>query len=355
MYSVAVIGDSPATHIAALACKAAGFAETKQFASLNESSTDGNSVHCIPASASRIINALSPTNIESIGLCPDREQVRLGRSAYLLSELPLGKFYLERYGAPLVNCTRKELIELLAQHNAFDPSPAKKTLKDIEADYQLAILCDAPSVTKSIPKESAGGFDIYTANVPEAHLLRHANVTWMGKGQVILQRSSQAQTHYTFITHHHLPFEETQWHPSLAPAFAHKCFKQTFNPQQHAISEHFHDGRRVYIGDACYAQHPSFLESHNSGMEDAWVLSRMMENYEEDIGDGLRDYERYRRPRAVRVAQSGHLRLNSLTRPSANSRFWGYVNQALSTRFLPEIAMQKQDWFHQHNVIKGFR
>jgi hypothetical protein len=31
------------------------------------------------------------------------------------------------------------------------------------------------------------------------------------------------------------------------------------------------------------------------------------------------------------------------------------VNQALSTRFLPEIAMQKQDWFHQHNVIKGFR
>ena len=132
MYSVAVIGNSPATHIAALACKAAGFAETKQFASLNESSTDGNSVHCIPASASRIINTLSPTKIESIGLCPDREQVRLGRSAYLLSELPLGKFYLERYGAPLVNCTRKELIELLAQHDAFDPSPAKKSLQELK-------------------------------------------------------------------------------------------------------------------------------------------------------------------------------------------------------------------------------
>ena len=355
MYSVAVIGDSPATHIAALACKAAGFAETKQFASLNESSTDGNSVHCIPASASRIINALSPTNIESIGLCPDREQVRLGRSAYLLSELPLGKFYLERYGAPLVNCTRKELIELLAQHDAFNPSPAKKSLQEIEADYELAILCDATGVAQSTPKGSVGGFDIYTANVAEDHLLRHANVTWMGKGQVILQRSSQSQTHYTFITHSQLPFEEQQLHRSLAPAFANKCFMQTFNSEQHVISEHFQDGRRAYIGDACYAQHPCFLESHNSGMEDAWVLSRMMENYEEDIGDGLRDYERYRRPRAVRVAQSGHLRLNSLTRPSANSRFWGYVNQALSTRFLPEIAMQKQDWFHQHNVIKGFR
>jgi len=212
VYSVAVIGDSPATHIAALACKAAGFAETKQFASLNESSTDENSVHCIPASASRIINALSPTNIESIGLCPDREQVRLGRSAYLLSELPLGKFYQERYGAPLVNCTRKELIELLAQHDAFDPSPAKKSLQEIEADYELAILCDATGVAQSTPKGSVGGFDIYTANVAEDHLLRHANVTWMGKGQVILQRSSQSQTHYTFITHSQLPFEEQQWH-----------------------------------------------------------------------------------------------------------------------------------------------
>ncbi len=355
MYSVAVIGDSPATHIAALACKSAGFAETKQFASLSQSSPDENAVHCIPANTSRIINALSPSSVESIGLCPDREQVRLGHSAYLLSELPLGNFYLERYGAPLVNCTRKELIELLAQHDAFDPSPAKKSLQEIEADYELAILCDATPIEKKIQKDNVGGFDIYTANVADEHLLRNANVTWMGKGQVIFQRSSQSLTHYTFITHSQLPFEEQQWHRSLAPAFAHKSFTQNFTPKQHAIAENFQDGRRAYIGDACYAQYPSFLESHNSGMEDAWVLSRMMENYEEDIGDGLREYERYRRPRAVRVAQSGHLRLDSLTRPSVNSRFWGYVNQALSTRFLPEIAMQKQDWFHQHNVIKGFR
>lgn len=355
MYSVAIIGDSPATHIAALACKAAGFADTKQFASLNESSTDEYAVHCIPANASRIINALCPANLESIGLCPDREQVRLGRSAYLLSELPLGNFYLQRYGAPLVNCTRKALLELLAQHGAFDPCPAKKSLEEIETDYELAIFCDATRIEKPTAEGNVRGFDIYSANVAEKHLLHNANVTWMGKGQVILQRSSQSHTHYTFITHSQLPFEEQQWHSSLAPAFANKNFTQTFNPQHHAIAEHFQDGRRAYIGDACYAQHPCFLESHNSAMEDAWVLTRMMENYEEDIGDGLREYERYRRPRAVRVAQSGHQRLDSLTRSSTNSRFWGYVNQALSTRFLPEIAMQKQDWFHQHNVIKGFR
>lgn len=355
MYSVAVIGESPAAHIAALASRVAGFAKTKQFASLNESSADENSVHCIPASVSRIINTLSPSNIESIGLCPDREQVRLGRSAYLLSELPLGNFYLERYGAPLVNCTRKELIELFAQHEAFDPSPAKKSLQEIEADYELAILCDATAVEKPIQQDSVGGFDIYTANVADEHLLRNANVTWMGKGQVILQISSQSYTHYTFITHNQLPFEEVHWHGSLAPAFANKSFTQTFNPQHHTIAEHFQDGRRAYLGDACYAPHPNFLESHNSGIEDAWVLSRMMENYEEDISDGLREYERFRRPRAVRVAKAGHQRLDLLTLRSTNSRFWGYVSQALSTRFLPEIAMQKQDWFHQHNVIKGFR
>ena len=358
MYSVAVIGDSPVAHIAALACKAAGFSNTRQFASVNTHSVDENTVQCIPASASRIINALSPKSIESIGLRPDREQVRLGRSAYLLSELPLGNFYFDRYGAPLVNCTRKELIELLAQHDALDPIHeinSSEPIKEIEEDYELAIFCDRMGTEENKPDSPIGGFDIYTANVREDHLLRNANVTWMGKGQVILQRSSQSHTHYTFITHGQLPFEEQQWHASLAPAFANKSFTQTFSPEHYTIAEHFQDGRRAYIGDAGYAQHPSFLESHNSGIEDAWVLSRMMENYEEDIGDGLREYERYRRPRAVKVSLAGHQRLHSLIRTSTNSRFWGYVNQALSTRFLPEIAMQKQDWFHQHNVIKGFR
>jgi|TARA_B110000971_G_scaffold217724_1_gene255180 hypothetical protein len=355
VYSVAVIGDSPVAHIAALASKAAGFADTKQFASLRKTTTDENTLHCIPASVSRIINALSPLSIESIGLCPDREQVRLGRSAYLLSELPLGNFYLERYGAPLVNCTRKELLELLAQHEAFDVDPAKKSLQEIEDDYDLAILCDGLQADPPSDERNVGGYEIFNANVAEEHLLRNANVTWIGKGQVILQRSSKSHTHYTFITHNQLPFEEPHWHDSLAPAFANKSFKGTFNPLQHLVAERFQDGRRAYLGDACYATHPGFLESHNSGMEDAWVLSRMMENYEEDIGDGLREYERFRRPRAIRVAKAGNQRLNLLTQKSSNSRFWGYVGQALSTRFLPEIAMQKQDWFHQHNVIKGFR
>ena len=168
MYSVAVIGDSPVAHIAALACKAAGFSNTKQFASVNTHSVDENTVQCIPASASRIINALSPKSIESIGLRPDREQVRLGRSAYLLSELPLGNFYFDRYGAPLVNCTRKELIELLAQHDALDPIHeinSSEPIKEIEEDYELAIFCDGMGTEENKPNSPIGGFDIYTANV----------------------------------------------------------------------------------------------------------------------------------------------------------------------------------------------
>ena len=31
------------------------------------------------------------------------------------------------------------------------------------------------------------------------------------------------------------------------------------------------------------------------------------------------------------------------------------IGVALGSRFLPEIVMHKQDWFHQHDCIRGFR
>jgi 2-polyprenyl-6-methoxyphenol hydroxylase-like FAD-dependent oxidoreductase len=90
-------------------------------------------------------------------------------------------------------------------------------------------------------------------------------------------------------------------------------------------------------------------------MEDAWVLSRMMENYEEDIGDGLAAYERFRRPRHRKVLAQMRDHLIRLTQPSSARRFQQHVGTALQNRLLPEIALQQQDWLYEHDVIKGFR
>jgi len=253
------------------------------------------------------VESLTPClhqSVESIGLCPRPRASQTGA---------FGLFAFWTAARQLLpRALRRATGQLHAQRTNWTarptrrlrPQSSQKVLTRNWSRLWTSNIVRRDSNRKKIQNGDIGGFDIYTANVADEHLLRNANVTWMGKGQVIFQRSSQSLTHYTFITHSQLPFEQQQWHRSLAPAFAQKILTQTFYPKQHAIAENFQDGRRAYIGDACYAQYPSFLESHNSGIEDAWVLSRMMENYEEDIGDGLREYERYRRPRAVRVAQS---------------------------------------------------
>ena len=84
-------------------------------------------------------------------------------------------------------------------------------------------------------------------------------------------------------------------------------------------------------------------------------MSRMLENYEEDVADGLREYERFRRARTRRVAANITTASRALTATGRLSRLGAHLARALSTRFLPEIAMQRIDWLYGYDCIKGFR
>ena len=81
----------------------------------------------------------------------------------------------------------------------------------------------------------------------------------------------------------------------------------------------------------------------------------MLENYEEDILDGVREYQRYRRARARRTDQASSRAFANLPNKTLPQRLLHYAGIALGSRFLPEIVMHKQDWFHQHDCIRGFR
>ena len=89
MYPVAIIGDSPAAQLAALACNAGGFREIARYAGPVESPTP-SPILSLGANASRLLRALAPDAIDALGYRPDRQQVRFAKSAYLLAELPLG-------------------------------------------------------------------------------------------------------------------------------------------------------------------------------------------------------------------------------------------------------------------------
>jgi 2-polyprenyl-6-methoxyphenol hydroxylase-like FAD-dependent oxidoreductase len=91
------------------------------------------------------------------------------------------------------------------------------------------------------------------------------------------------------------------------------------------------------------------------GLEDAWVLSRMLENYEEAVDEGLREYARFRRARANRLSRAAAVRAEQYFENTRLGRLGRNLNLALSTRFLPEIAMQRIDWLYGHDCIRGFR
>lgn len=356
MYPLAIVGNDCTADLTTLACHAAGFADIQRYCPTN---TYHQPMVPIPANATRLLSALCPVPLHEIGREPQRAQIRLGRSAYLVSELPLGEFYRSRYGAAMLNCTEEDLREALfpvVKRSVAIPAAttiSPEILNKIDDVHQLTLITSRLRHRQTQPKRMPPM--CWYSLATELREPVQANITWLGANQRILQWSSPHQTHYLLITPSNLPFESKHWHPELHEAITHRGDAHYFDPEQPRIREYYYDGHRVFLGHACYQPHVVTPEHRWLGFEDAWVLSRMLENYEEDSADAVREYQRYRQARARRADQAAKRAFDSFMTSGRAQRLMNNVGTALSSRFLPEIAMHKQDWFHQHDCIRGFR
>ena len=351
MYPIAIVGSNSAADLAALACSAAGFAAIKRF---SPSNTYEQYLAPIPANATRLIGALASIPVDELGRIPQRAQIRLGQSGYLLSELPLGEFYRQRYGAPIVNCSAEELRSALGSESLpTDESLDAEALNRIEDAHSLTLVTERLRHRLTEPKTTPPWcwFSVSTDLAEPVG----ANITWLRGSQRIWQWSSKQRTHFLLMTPSSQAFDPKQWYPSLHCAIAQCTEARYFDPQLPRIREHYYDGTRVFLSSACYQPHPIAPESIWLGLEDAWVLARMLENYEEDILDGVREYQRYRQARARRTDLASARAFALVPNRSLPQRLLHNIGVALGSRFLPEIVMHKQDWFHQHDCIRGFR
>ncbi len=348
MYPVAIIGDTLAARLAALACHASGFDDVKRYQS-DEDLPQPPEVYSLGANASRLLNALAPQTIENIAFCPDRFQIRFAKSAYLLAELPLGDFYRQRYGGPMMNIAGPALHQCL-DSRLSSPLAAPMALAESERRHALTILSSRTPVGQS----GDGDFHVFHASLAD-HPLRRANVLWRGKGQYIEQVADTDRVHFRFVTRRGTDFAFADWQESLHPALEAKIQSHDIFVGALTHSETLFGGSVAFLSDAVAPPITCKIDGANTGLEDAWVLSRMMENYEEDIADGLAAYERFRRPRHRKVMAGLRTHLATLTQTSSMKRFGQHVGTALQNRLLPEIALQRQDWLYQHDVIKGFR
>jgi 2-polyprenyl-6-methoxyphenol hydroxylase-like FAD-dependent oxidoreductase len=120
------------------------------------------------------------------------------------------------------------------------------------------------------------------------------------------------------------------------------------------VAEFWFAEKLVLLGGACHA-HPGFPElTPSAALEDAWILSRMMERWEESPHEGFAEYERFRKPRARRLRAFAEAERATLTERSPTAAWQRNLKWSLGSRFLPEIAMQRTDWLYGYDCIKGF-
>ena len=144
------------------------------------------------------------------------------------------------------------------------------------------------------------------------------------------------------------------WHPSLSALIeSATSLDQTPIISTESVERLVH-GSVAFLGSSCHSLMPHLPQQQALGIEDAWVISRMLEQWEDQPADGLLEYERYRLPRARRMTANAAARASQLcdTRPFETWR--RNMGMTFGSRFLPELAMQKNDWLYGYDAVNGF-
>lgn len=342
MNRLAVIGNNPVTLGALNFCSKAGVQHVDL---IRSDDTASHPATILGSNLSRLVQAAVGDALEDVSFTPDRNQVRLARSAYLLAEMPLGKFYADRYGAPHINVLVDDLQAILAdgtettaivQPDAFDRSA-----------YDLVIESTNPSAPRT-------QHAVLPGTLP-------ANITWLAERFVAWQFSTRHETHCVIYGDIDSP---QHYHPMLAPyldAVLEDTGQQapvSLDRDQiptHTARKTLYHGQTAFIGDAVTSALPLQPEMRYCGFEDAWVLARMLDNYEEDLSLALSEYERFRLPRHRKIAASAALEAQRFLGKRGAQALTRNLGVAFRARFLPEMAMQAIDWFYQYDCIRGFR
>ncbi len=351
MYPIAIVGNDVTAWAAYRACRLAGFDDVTVLAT--EQPAVWPPAMTLPAAHTKVLHALNCAEpLTNLAWTPDREQVRLAHSGYLISELPLGEFVRQRHHAPHLNIETDVLLNMLRGDEHADAFPG---LEQLLQHHAVVLVTEPLPATGAAQQVTPGEHSLWYACSPQQQTAR-ANLTWTAADVTAWQFSTPAHTHHFYFTGADLRDPAAagadRWHPQLHQPQPPEPLQ---TPAAGQVREHWYEGRVVYLGQACYTPNLVLRESLCFGLEDAWVLSRMLENYEEDIDDGLAQYQRYRRPRVRRIARAAVQQLQQSRQTNAARRLLHNLNLAFSTRFLPEIAMQKIDWLYGYDCIRGFR
>lgn len=410
--SIGIAGAGIGGLTLALACRESGLRNITVYEREGEPQGLGAGVQLSP-NATRVLAALGlKAALADVAFYPQAVHFRGYRTSYLIAMRPLGQFSEGRYGAPYYHVHRGDLQQLLlqaAQQRDIDVCTGRTCrgagqdgngpwldFDDGPARHDVVIGCDGirSAVRDSLFENTAPRFTGHIAwrgmvrreDLPE-DLIPPTATVWLGphrhfvhycvrRGELVNfvgvvdtgsggQNGAGAPSTIPPPQGDAEPWRErgdpadlaadfAGWHPMVGTLIGAATEVYRWALYDHDPLPGWQRGAITLLGDACHPMLPYLAQGACMAIEDAWVLSRMLERWEDQPANGLAEYERYRRPRTARV----QLRSRAQGREFHLHERWPVLRRnftlALGSRYLPEIAMRQFDWLHGYDCIRGF-
>ncbi len=280
--------------------------------------------------------------IGSAGVKPlsyDYRDLKTGRIVY---QAPLGDEAAARYGAPMYNIHRADLIRILS--DALPPGIVRLGRKcvaisqddnGVEVRTQTGdtfrgdILVGCDGIHSVVREHLRGREDKHFANIlmwrtliPAEKLeglnLEERGNYWMGPGRTLITYWVRSRNLYSILAS--VPVHEVQresWSESGDVGEMLRSFEDA-EPRARAMLEqtetafitgmYYRDpidnwtrGRITLLGDAAHPMVPFLAAGAGQSIEDAWVLARVLSRRGNDIEGALHEYQERRLPRTTRI------------------------------------------------------
>src|SRR5258705_3308270 len=297
----------------------------------------------IAANAAIVLRELGlEAAMRAVGVKPQSYDYRDLRTGRMLYQAPLGDEAAGRYGAPMYNIHRADLIQIL-----FDavPPEAKRlgarcvamsqdkdgaevrlqTGEVVRADALVG--CDG--IHSVVRQHLRGNEEKHFANIlmwrsliPAERLeglnLEERGNYWFGPGRTLITYWVRPKNLYSILAS--VPAHEVQresWTESGDVGEMLRSFDDA-EPRARAMLEqaktafitgmYYRDpidswtsGRITLLGDAAHPMVPFLAAGAGQSIEDAWTLARVLSRRQDDVPGALLEYERRRLPRTTRL------------------------------------------------------
>lgn len=381
----------------ALACEYAGFKDVCVYhpTTLGVNATPQTIDHSLEISpnASRILRSLGVlSDLQSHCFEPQFIHQRSYRTGFQLAITALGAMAEGRYNAPFLHVQSSTLEQVLhaaatdrgitiepagtLQKIQQSASPVEHVVLEFAANqtrsHDVVLIASDPNqnlrtLSNAEPlQRTATTLTHWRGTIPKEALPQGAFgaviTQWLGPTQhfnyhftangAVLEFSAIAET--PSQTREELIERFANWHPSINALIKTPDVLTCETVYQSAPVRRLAHGQVGFLGASCHDLTPHLPQQIALGIEDAWVISRMLEQWEDQPAAGLVEYERFRLPRAQRLQRQADALAMMLcdTRPLETWR--RNLTLTFGSRFLPELAMQKNDWLYGYDAVNGF-